>query len=258
MYLNPYRDVEQYLGSQQASSLTAFRIANIGLPANFGPSAGMFRYYNVAADYNTFIPHELVREVQTDQLHATMLPAYFDTNPQAFASKPWERLAIRYYLIGADTFASLPRAALAKPGLHVVSTQSYWKVVEDDLAAPFVASVDRSGRQAPIAASMMRDSFAFAVPSDVDVVRFAQNYDSWWHAYDDQGVDRSTLLYDDEGQLALSAQSLAGRRVVVSYTDRATTIALALTIIVQLVLGVAYVALRIVRWRRGPTAATAA
>jgi hypothetical protein len=153
-------------------------------------------------------------------------------------------------VIGSEVFAALPHLALAKPGLRVIPTTSYWKIVEDDDAAPFVAGIQRTGSQVSVAAAMTRDSFALTVPPGVDAVRFAQNYDSWWHAYDDQGIDRSNLLRDDDGQLALSTQSLAGRRVSVVYTDTATTFAVGLTIATQLGLIVTCLALWIVRIRR--------
>lgn len=255
-YLNPYRDIEQYIGTEQASSLSAFRIANIGVPATFGPSAGMYRYYDVAADYNTFIPHELVRELQTDQLHGMVLGGYFDANPEAFASPPWERLAVRYYIVGSDAFALLPRAAWVRKGLHLIPSSSYWKVVEDDSAAPFVAGLRGTARPIAIAAAMTRDSFAFTVPTGVDAVRFAQNFDPWWHARDDQGFDRSNLLRDDDGQLTLTAQPLAGRRIIVEYSDSATRYALGLSIAAQLGLILTYLAFGIVRRSRRPSTPT--
>lgn len=249
-YLNPYRDVAAYLGGPRSSSLDAFRIANIGLPAQFGPSAGMFQYYNVAAESNTFIPHDLVRELRTGALRATALPKYFQNQPDAFASAPWKRLSIRYYLFGPDVFAALPLSALAKRGLHVVPTASYWRVVEDDSAEPFVVGILSGGGHLPIDAAMTRDSFRLTVTPGTDTIRFAQNYDTWWHAYDDRGVDRSSLLRDDDGQLALSAQGLTGRRVLVTYADRAASIAIAVTIAVQLGLALAYLAMWFVAVRR--------
>jgi hypothetical protein len=250
MYLRPYMDIRQYLGGPAATSNTAFRIANIGLPAQFGPSAGMFEYYDVAADYNTFIPHELVREVGTDQLHAAFLPAYIQTHPDDFAGPGWERLATRYYLLGPNVLAALPARVLARKGLHVIRTGSYWGVVEDTAASPFVAGVESSGGIVPIDAPMSRDSFRFIVPSGVDEIRFAQNYDSWWHAVDDSGINRSALLHDDGGQLALTATPLEGRSLSVFYTNRQTTVALAISIAAQLALLVGAGATLLFRLRR--------
>ena len=244
-YFAPYETVRPILPFEASHSAGAYRVANIGLPAEFGPFAGAFAVYNVAADYNTFIPHELVRELGTDQLHATALPAYFITHTGALGGTPWRRLAVRYYLFGPAVFAALPRAALAKPGLKVSKLESYWRVVEDTRAAPFVAAVGDGGRSAAVDAAMTRDSFTLTVPAGATTIRFAQNYDPWWHAHDASGADLSNAVRDDGGQLALDASALGGRSVTLRFTDRKVTLALALALAVQLGIVLVYAALAV-------------
>jgi hypothetical protein len=244
-YFAPYETLRPILPFEASRSADAYRVANIGLPAEFGPYAGAFAVYNVAADYNTFIPHELVRELGTDQLHGTVLPTYFTTHPDALGGAPWRRLAVRYYLFGPETFAALPRAAFAKPGLKVSELRSYWRVVEDTRAAPFVAAIADDGKSEAVDAAMTRDSFTLTVPARAATVRFAQNYDPWWRARDASGADVSGAVRDDGGQLALAASALRGRSVTLRFTDRKVTLALALTLAVQVVIGLYLAALAV-------------
>jgi len=231
-YFTPYTTLRPILPFEASSSTTAYRVANVGLPAEFGPFAGAFAVYNVAADYNTLIPHELVRELGTDQLHATVLPSYFQANPDALGGAPWERLAVRYYLFSPEAFAAL-QPAIAKRRLKVVIMPSYWRIVEDTHAAPFVASLMDDGRTEPVDAAMVRDAFQLVVPARATRIRFALNYDPWWHAYGANGADLSAAVQDDGGQLSLDARAIRGQSVRLRFTDRTVTIALAASLAVQ-------------------------
>jgi hypothetical protein len=82
---------------------------------------------------------------------------------------------------------------------------------------------------------MNRDSFAFIVPPDVSTVRFAANFDSWWHARDRDGF-AALHTTDDNGQLALAVSGLTGHRITLVYTDRVTVFAIGCSIATQLVL----------------------
>ena len=236
MYMRPVADVGSFFGTVQSRSSSAYRIANAGLRAEVGPSAGMFQYYNTAADYNTFIPHELVRELHTAELHALLLPHYFATHPAAIGSAPWERLAVKYYILSPAVLSTIPASRFAHSALHVVKTDSYWKVLQDDDAEPFVAGVRPDGSTVDIPAAMTRDSFTFTVPPSVAAVRFAAIYDSWWHARDVTVDSHTAMLIDDGGQLELTTDGVGGDVVTVAYSDRATVIALSCSIVAQLVI----------------------
>jgi hypothetical protein len=249
MYMRPYESVRSYFGTAQAKSSAAFRIANIGLPAQVGPSAGMYEYYNVAADYNTFIPHELVTELGTDELHGTTLPGYVAADPEALGSVPWERLAVTYYLVSPSVLASIPARDLSPTGLHVVETASYWKVLKDERASPFVAALSSTGRPSAIDATMTRDSFRFNVPLESISVRFAMNFDTWWHAYDLSDGNRTISLHNSNGQLELPAVGLAGHLIAVRYGNRLTRISLVASIGIQIALAGLFILALIARRR---------
>jgi hypothetical protein len=251
-YFAPYETLRPILPFESSSSARGYRVANVGLPAEFGPSAGAFAVYDVAADYNTFFSHELVTELGTDQLHAVDLLPYFQAHPDALGGTPWERLAVRYYLFGPPEFSALQPVIRANAHLRVVPVESYWKVVEDTHAAPFVAAVADDGASASVDAAMTRDSFTLTVPPRASTIRFAQVYDPWWHAFAG-GTDVSSAVRDDGGQLALDARALRGRTVTLRFSSRRTTLALALALAAQLAVGVFFVALAVraaLRWRR--------
>lgn len=249
-YFAPYETLRSILPFESSRSTGAYRVANVGLPAEFGPSAGAFAVYNTAADYNTFVPHMLVRELGTDQLYSTQLTQYFDAHPEALGGAPWERLAVRYYLFAPAAFAELPRKAVVKSWLRSVTLMSYWHVLEDTRAAPFVAADVGGGYVVPIDAAMTRDSFVFTVPAGSKAIRFAQNYDPWWHAYDAGGADVSGAVRDDGGQLALDTTALSGHSVRLHFTDMRVTLALALAVVAHLIVAVYFGALVIRRIRR--------
>jgi hypothetical protein len=249
MYDGTLKGLEPYLSGNVRHSSDAFRIANIGLPAEVGPSAGMYQYRNVAADYNTFIPHTLVEELGTPALHATKLMPYVIENPSVVGSLPWERLATKYYIVGPTVFDAISKSVASSRHLHVVTTPSFWHVIEDDSAAPYVSGVRDDGSLVPIDADMTRDSFAFTVPDGVSVVRFAANFDRWWHARDRDEGSAPLPIADDNGQLTLPVSGLAGHRVSLVYTDRLTVIAIGSTLAAQTGLVLLFAALAIVAVR---------
>lgn len=250
-YFAPYASVRPYIAFETNDSANAYRVANVGLPAEFGPSAGAWKMYGSAATYNTSAPHELISLLGTQDVHATVLPAYFRAHPDRFADANWERLGVRYYLMAPDAAALIPRRAFAKPRIRTLDVPGYWKVVEDTAAAPFVSALLANGTTVAVHASMRRDSYEFTVPPDAALVRFANIYDPWWTVTAVPRPPPGTVI-DDRGQLVIDASDLRGREVRLVYTNRVMVAAIATRLAVHagLAVGAIVLALRAIRRRR--------
>jgi hypothetical protein len=245
-YLNPYEGVRQYLPFETAESRNAYRVGNIGVQAEFGPSSGAWKIYGTAATYNTSIPQNLNALLGPAPLHAARLGPFLAAHPQYFASPGWERLAVRYYIVGPTVIDALIPVVHARPNLRLIPAQSYWHVIEDTGAAPFVGALE-DGKLVPVDARMTRDSFAFTVPRGASEIRIAALYDSWWRANDGMGHDLSPRVVNDGGQLALDAAALSGQAVRLHFTSRWVVLAIAASLGLQMLLLV-LLAARGVRW----------
>lgn len=234
-YLQPYESVRGFLPFESNSSSDAYRIANIGLPAEFGVSSGAWDIYGIAADYNTSTPRNLAKILNPAPLHAAILPDYVRANPEFLATTSWQRMAVRYYLIGPTVIDSLRPMIKRHPNLRLTDVQSYWSVIEDRAAAPFVSSVFGNVVR-PLKTQMTRDSFRFRAPKIAAEVRLAILYDSWWKATDQTGRDLSSRLFNKNGQLAFNVVAIGGQDIRLHYTNSVVVAAIWVSLFVQLAL----------------------
>jgi|GEM_PF-3401543 len=249
--IEDFQHLSALLPGHTHDSRKLFRVVSVGLPATFGAFASVVEYYNIAPDYSTIFPRELIKKTGIVHPHAAEIGAVFLAHPDLVGSRGMEDLSVRYYLFDPALFNTIRlQMRLGSGTLREVPVQSFWKVVEDTAYQPFVASEDQSGRISETAADVQTDRISFVVPSDSVQVNLGFIYDEWWRL--EQGstpVDQPSVV-NNGGQLQVRSAGLRGQRISLHYGSRvfSWTIVLALSCYAGLLLLAAWSAWR---WARG-------
>jgi hypothetical protein len=216
-HFRPYASLNAFLPPARASAAQAFRVVSIGLPADAGMYASVFRYYTVGPSLGTRVPRRLIQRTGILQPGVAEIGPFFLANPQVAASPGMRGMSVRYYFINANMFPALVDLLIrTHPGLRRVPLDSYWTVLEDPRYDPFIASyAEDSGVAHSVDGHLGWNDVRFTVPAGSDHVDLALLYDSWWSAR--TGAGTQVTLEDDNGQLRVDTVRSWGQTVTLRY-----------------------------------------
>lgn len=209
--------LEPYLTPQTANARNLYRVMAIGANANFGPYAGVYRFYNLAPDDGTRIPRNLYEVLGGDPLFSDIVQSV-RSNPAIVASPALRSMSVRYYFFPPEDADIALAAQKLHPALRVRPSPGNWIVLEDPHAWPFVSALRAGGHfMTAVVASADWDTVRFVFPAGTSSVDLAYLYDDWWNIRATDGTRGRTI--DHGGQLRVAARGLAGKQVVLQYQN---------------------------------------
>jgi hypothetical protein len=226
--------IEPYLTPDTTDTSRLYRVMAIGANANFGPYAGVYRFYNLAPDDGTRIPRSLYKVVGVDPLFSD-IAAGLRANPSIIGGASLRSMSVRYYFFAPEDADIASAAQRIHPALRGAPSPGNWIVLEDPHASPLIAATQKgTGTTSAVHGSADWDTVTFRVPANTAHVDLAYLYDDWWTARADDGT--SAVLVNNNGQLRISAAAVAGKAVTLRYGSRAFVLALQAQLLAYLVL----------------------
>ena len=259
-YFNDYKSVVQYMAPITPDSDHLFRVAGIGVPADFGAKSGVYRYPMLYPGHGTLMPAgvaavvhapEIANDVEgTRNLTAETIVGTVTANPDLMVgSESVRQMSVRYYIIGPMAANVFPTLLHDHPEFKVLNG-GFWSVLYDPKAQPFVRSLDAAGKTKPVRANVEYDHIEATVPSGARYLDVADLYDNWWHASTARGEQLPVV--NNGGMLRIDVAAHAGDAVLLKFENRWLKIAMILELLTYA--GIACTALASVAYRKKHTA----
>lgn len=249
--------IEPYLTPGTVDTTRLYRVMAVGANANFGPYAGVYRFYNLAPDDGTRIPRNLYAVTGVDPLFSNIV-AGIRANPGIIGGDSLRSMSVRYYFFPPEEADIASAAQRLHSDLRFAPSPGTWIVLEDPHASAFIAAAQAgSGRTYAVPGRADWDTIAFRFPANAAYVNLGYLYDDWWSGHASDGTPAA--LTDNHGQLRVSRRGIAGKNVTLRFRNAAFVLALQAQLItyLALVLG-AGVALAAYAMRRKPESTSSA
>ncbi len=230
-----YQGIEPYLTPRTTDAEKLYRVVGVGVNANFGPYAGVYRFYNLAPDDGTRIPRALYEETRLADPLFSGIAQSLRANPAIVASPALRAMSVRYYFFRPEVSDIAAAARRRHPELRYLPNPDGWLVLEDPLAHPFISALTSDSRLIRgVPGYVDWDTVRFRFPRGAAYVDLSYLYDDWWHVEASDGARER--IVDRDGQLRIAANGLQGKRVTLRYQSSAFTVALVLQLLCYLVL----------------------
>lgn len=226
--------IEPYLTPDTTDTSRLYRVMAVGANANFGPYAGVYRFYNLAPDDGTRIPSNLYRVTGVDPLFSEIV-AGMRAKPGIIGGPSLRTMSVRYYFFSPTEADIASAAQRLHPDLRSAPSPSNWIVLEDPHASAFIAaSQTGTSDSSAVLGQADWDTLTFRFPTNAAYVNLAYLYDDWWTGRAADGTP--AVLVNQNGQLRVSGKGVAGKSITLRYSNGAFVLALQVQILTYVVL----------------------